>query len=529
MAKYNKKTVSATATPVATHEGGVGYKYAPKFELIALLASGIDNTFYEKESDRSTRLSNLIDEISKTDKTFVAKALVYARSVMGQRSVTHLGAALLAKHLRGDELGTAFYSKRSRNENKGGIVFRLDDMLEIASAYQFKNPETNPAKIAEGKKYKPFSNAIKNGFKLALEAADTYELAKYQAKSRDLSLVDIINLVHPKPRPEMEEVFKKLMSGELKQFNTVEDKNTKAGQDVAAKLKAGEITKEEAAKELTESKEENFAELITNRKIGYLALLRNLRNILNVASNSTLIKNACALLTDEKLIRKSLVFPHQIDLALEIMLSEFGTSKSAPFIKALNDAYELAIPNLTELFKNGTTAVVFDSSGSMSTPIALNNGKPGARGSEGAIAKAGLIAATLAKGIGADIYHFADYCEEIKFNPADSVNTIKKNCLSKQGRVGYGTEFNSIFRTIGNKYDRVFVISDMQGADALPKAAYTNTHIYSIDICGYGTTMFAPGSKLYKLFGYSSDIYELVKRVEIDPNVILTAIEAIEI
>jgi hypothetical protein len=31
------------------------------------------------------------------------------------------------------------------------------------------------------------------------------------------------------------------MSGELKQFNTVEDKNTEAGQEVAAKVKSGEL------------------------------------------------------------------------------------------------------------------------------------------------------------------------------------------------------------------------------------------------------------------------------------------------
>ncbi len=511
MARYNAKAKS-TVVPVVNHQGGVGYKYDPKSELVAILATGIDNKFYEKEGEREKRLANVIGEIAKKDKVFAAKALVYARTVMGQRTVTHLGAVELAKALAGDPLGARFYSKRARKGNAGGIIYRLDDMLEIAACYQIKNPG------------KPLSNAIKKGFKTALEAADEYELAKYQASNRDLSLVDIVNLVHPKPSEKMAPVFAKLMKGELKQFNTVEDKNTKAGQEVAAKVKAGKITKEEAATELAQAKEDNYAELIKTRKIGYLALLRNLRNILKTGSNRELIADACELLTDKKLIKQSLVFPHQIDLALEIMLDEFGASKATPFIKALNNAYELAIPNLTELFPAGRTAVVFDSSGSMSRPIALSNKN---RGSEAAIDKAALIAATLAKGIGADVYHFADRTAQIKFNPLDTVNTLKKKFLGKQGSVGYGTSFNTIMSTIGEKYDRVFVISDMQSGDG--PFGRTNAHVYSINIAGYGATSIKPGNKVYQLFGYSADIYELVKKVEIDPKALIKAIEAIEI
>jgi hypothetical protein len=79
----------------------------------------------------------------------------------------------------------------------------------------------------------------------------------------------------------------------------------------------------------------------------------------------------------------------------------------------------------------------------MSTPIKLANKNAG---SEQAIAKAALIAATLAKGINADVYHFANSTEQIKFNPLDSVNTLKNQFLANQGRVGFGTEFSSILK-----------------------------------------------------------------------------------
>jgi hypothetical protein len=492
--------------------------------------------------------------------------LIYARTKMTQRTVTHVGAVNLVKHLSGDKLGSKFFSKRSRKENKGGIIFRLDDMLEIWACYEAKNP---------GKRV---PNAISKGFKSAIEDADTYELAKYQAKTRDLSLIDIVNMVHPvesekngyveisvkdyeestkgskdpKVRERSKEYLKiaikdkvrvpalhALMLGLLKQFNTVEDKNTKVGQEVAAKVKSGEITKEEAKVELREAKEDNYSELIKNRKIGYLALLRNLRNILKNTKDKTLISGACELLTDEKLIKQSLVFPHQIDIALEIMLLEFSVSEMMAFSQALNKAYELAIPNLTELFPYGKTAVIWDTSGSMSGGMVsdgstVTHGWGIGSGSKGRFnktpsEKASLIGATLAKGIGADLYHFASGCEQIRFNPNDSVNTIKNLGISMSGRVGHGTDFQSIFTKIGNRYDRVFIISDMQGRDYVERMQHNNMHVYCIDIVGYGTTMFKPGSKVYGIYGYSAEIYELIKKVEQDPKALLAEIEAIEI
>lgn len=523
MTRYNTKA-KPTVQPVVNSQGGVGYNYDPKSELIAILASGLDNKFYEKIGDREQRLINVIGEVAKTDKIFAAKALIYARTVMGQRTVTHFGAVELAKHLAGDKIGSRFFSKRSRKENKGGIIFRLDDMLEIASCYFHMNPG------------KPLSNAIKKGFKIALESTDAYELAKYQAKTRELSLVDIVNLVHPKPSEKMAPVFTKLMEGKLKQFNTVEDKNTKAGQEVASMVKSGEITKKEAKEILREAKEDNYIELITSRKIGYLALLRNLRNIINTGADPKLISAACELLVDQKMIKQSLVFPHQIDLALEILLDEFG-AKATPFLTSLNKAYELSIPNLIELFSHGRTAVVIDTSGSMHG--SYNAIKIGGKSiNKSPIEKAALIGATLAKGIGGDLYQFSSTCEMIKYNPNDSFNTIKKTALSQEGRVGHGTSFSSIFDTIrGIKYDRIFIISDLQGGDSIiSNSSYTQyvskygmPYIYTIDLQGYGTTMFKKDKKLIQIFGYGSDIYEYCRTSEIDPQVVIKAIEAIEI
>jgi hypothetical protein len=213
---------------------------------------------------------------------------------------------------------------------------------------------------------------------------------------------------------------------------------------------------------------------------------------------------------------------------LEVLLGEFPSSNTEmrKVITALNKAYELSIPNLTELFTSGRTAIVYDTSGSMSSSIQLGGGK---RGSASALEKATLIAATLAKGINADVYQFADRCVSVNYNPLDSVNTIKNHFYSEKGKAGGGTDFRTIFSKIGSNYDRVFVISDEQGATTLEKSAYSNMHVYSINLCGYGTTMFKPGGKIYSIFGYGSDIYELVKKVEVNTNALIDEINKIEI
>jgi len=557
MGKYNSHQVSATkAEPnVTTYENGNGFAKDPIVELVGILATGVDNTFYETSETREARILSLIDKIG--DKELVAKAIVYVRSVVGQRATTHFASAVLARYLSGTELGTHFFTKRVRGENRGGVVYRLDDMMEIAGAYMALN---------NGKK---LSNAIKRGFKSVIENADKYQLAKYQLKTSSISLLNIVKLVHPReteiqgvvsvPKAKLLKAVKghvlyeeqahkltrnisddgevtiptlfALTLGLLKQFNTVEDKNTKSGQDVSAKVASGELSVEQAKVELDDLKGENFVELIDTKKIGYLALLRNLNNIIKLG-HSTLKEKVSALLIEPEFIKKSLVFPHQIDLALEFLLQEHSPSDLGSILTALNKAYELSIPNLEDYF-TGKTAVVLDSSGSMTSLITLANKK---QGSKSAIEKASLVASTLAKATNADVYHFANYTQPININPLDSVNTIKKVIASKQGSVGYGTAFDTIFPSLKGRYDRVFIISDMQGKDSVINSFKEyeklngNTYVYSINVCGYPTEMFnSKHPRVFSLEGYTQDIYELIKKVEFDPKAVLNDIKAIVI
>ena len=571
MSKYNKP-VEKTVRQSTTHQGGVGFTQTPEKELIGILATGLDNTYYENENDRDKRFCEVFNKIAHKDKEFAAKSLVYARTKFGQRTVTHRGAVELIPFLQGDSLGKRFFSKRQRNKNEGGVVYRIDDMTEILACYLAKNG--NDA---------PIPNAIKKGFKDAIENADAYQLAKYQMKNKAVSLVDIVNLVHhretdiqgtidvpvevyhkavqgtkfattsllPPLTKDVEKgltvkvpTLQALVLGILKQFNTVEDKNTEAGKVVAEKVKAGELTQEEAEKQLNEAKTDNFRDLIETKKIGYLALLRNLRNILKT-NDAELLAKAEELLVTKEFIRKSLVWPHQIDLALEVLLVEFSGRGMNSLASTLGTAYELSIPNLKELIPEGKTAIVFDSSGSMQGRRQISiSAKQHINTSPAE--KAALVAATFAKGVGGDVYHFADYTKQIKgWNPADSFNSIKKEFLSHNGEVGYGTAFASsieLFERENKQYDRVIIISDCQDGrgwyrsggtieDALKSYSkkFGTPYVYIIDVTGYEVVSGKPGQRVFRMAGYTQDIYECIPQLEINPNVVIDEIKAINI
>ena len=567
MSKYNTKTEPVVQKTV-THQGGTGLTQRPEAELIGILATGMGNNFYEKETEREKRFKEVLGKVAKKNPTFAAKALVYARTVFGQRSVTHFGAVELIPILQGNELGKRFFSKRDKKAERGGIIWRLDDMAEILAAYIAKNG------IKQEDKW-TLPNSIKKGFKDALEHADTYELAKYQLKNRGVSLVDIVNLVHPVETPKngfiyvTEDLYKKavdgtkfankdynknekgevqvpavraLILGILKQFNTVEDKNTESGKVVAEKVKSGEITKEQAATELNEAKTENYKELIEEKKIGYLALLRNVRNILKT-NDMDLLDKACELLIDQKFIQKSLVWPHQIDLALEVMTLEFNGTQLKKVAQALGTAYELSIPNLEHLLPEGRTAIVFDTSGSMGSVnrIPLDPKDVKKVINKMPAEKAALIAATFAKGVGGEVYHFASGSEQITgWNPTDSVNTLKQKFMSYNGRQGHGTDFGAcfkLFERMNKQYDRVLIISDEQDGYGNVESNYKGycqkfgtPYVYIINVTGYAPT--APiknGDRVFRLYGYSADIYEKIPRLEMNVNEVIDAINRIEI
>ena len=472
MTRFNQKS---TGTKTVNLAGGEAYMQNPKLELLSILLTSFANDqFYRSGDDTFDRLRQLLNQ---NNAMFAAKAAVFARTKFGMRSISHVLASELAKYLSGEKWAKDFYN---------AIIYRPDDMMEIISYH---------------KQHGKISNAMKKGFAKAFDKFDEYALAKYKGESRDFKLIDLVNLIHPIPVERNAEALASLVKGELKSFDTWETELSNAGQ----------IANSEEEKE--ELKKGVWIKLIREKKIGYFALLRNLRNIIEQAPE--IINEAIELLLNESLIKKSLVLPFRFTTAFEEIQKLNNGKIIREVMIALNKAVDISVNNVPKF--DGDTLVVLDTSGSMV-------GKPAQIGS--------LFAAVLVKSNNADLMTFSDRAYYQNVNYLDSTITISQSIRFAMG----GTNFHDIFRVTNKKYDRIIILSDMQGwigydtptkdFNLYKQITGANPFIYSFDLNSYGSMQF-PENNVYCIAGFSEKIFDIMKLLEQDRNAFINEIEKI--
>lgn len=475
--KFNLTKRKASAPDTLNLAGGEAHAQSAKMEMVAiLLTSMLEKQYYRAADVTANRLRELVAAVE--DKNFIAKAALYARNEAGMRSVTHLVAGELAKAVKGAAWTARFFDK---------IVRRPDDALEVLAYYMSKFG-------------KPVPNSLKKGLGAALARFDEYQLAKYRRSDAAISLVDVVNLVHP-PHTE---ALSKLVKGTLKAAETWETKLTQAGQAAESEDEASEL------------KREAWVKLVRDRKIGYFALLRNLRNILQTAPEVE--AEAITMLTDEKLIRKSLVLPFRYLTALEA-LQGASVPNAGKVMAALSKAVDKSLANVPKF--DGKTLIALDDSGSMM-------GKP--------IKIGALFTAVLAKSNDVDVLLFSDSARYVSLNTRDSTLTLAQ-WIEGQAKAA-GTNFHCIFQEAKRAYDRVIILSDMQGwighnppASAFAeyrKRTKSDPKVFSFDLQGYGTLQF-PERNVFCLAGFSDKTMDTLTFLDSDKQALLKEIEAIEL
>lgn len=447
MTKFNKKE------KVKNLAGGMAYSQEKEMSLLALLlTSFVDDKFYESSKQNQERLFALLETC---DKEFCAKAILYARREFGMRSITHVAASMLARRISGEKWAKNFYDK---------IVYRLDDMTEIIALHLSSKQK--------------LSNAMKRGFASAFERFDAYQIAKYRGEGNKVKLVDAVNLVHPKKSPKNGDAIELLVKGELKSFDTWENMLSAAGNDIEAKKKV-------------------WYNLLSENRLGYMALLRNVRNIISL-KDDRLSKMCLDALVNADAIHKSLVLPFRFSTAYEQL-----SSLDSNAMRAINRASEISCDNVPKLDRK--TLIALDTSGSMF-------GRPSQIAS--------FFAAVLLKTNDCDLMTFNNNSSYKYVNTDDSLMTIQSQLRFSGG----GTNFPSVFQCADKKYDRVIILSDMQSwmGPYSPKGAYLeykqkfgieSCKVYSIDLAGYGTLML-PEKDVYCLAGFSEKIFDLMALME---------------
>lgn len=548
--RFSRKRDGLPYADSANFAGGPAYGQSPRLELVCLvLATFFTDTFYESANETLDRLVRLL---RSEDPKFAAKLALFARNECGMRSASHVIAAETAGRVKGESWVRGFLEK---------VVRRPDDAVEILAYYMREHG-------------KPVPNAIKKGLKAAIEKFDGYQLAKYRCEGREISLVDLVNIVHPAPNAKNAEALSGLVNGTLKAFDTREVELSKAGQEA----------KGEAAK--AEAKREAWKGLIAGGKLGLLALVKNLRNLVEQADLETVMA-AAEMLRDRGAIQRSLVLPFRfIDAMYALRREPDGLRpkparrrhKKAAAVKscavwiretgevifdderqqagigpeaveeppadtepeidqervrreqaekrrvlegALSEAAQHALANVPKL--EGRTVIMLDCSGSM-------QGRPYEIGA--------TFAAALARTNGADIILFDTGAKHLDMAEKPEgifgfVEAMMSQCT------GGGTDFDCPFKLLereGARYERIVIFSDMQAwvsDDACQrefkryaKRVGGKPKLYSFDLAGYGTMQF-PEESVYCMAGWSDRALELMGLLEEDADALARRIEAV--
>lgn len=337
-------------------------------------------------------------------------------------------------------------------------IQRADELPELLALYW-----------QDGKR--PLSKQLKQGLAKAFRKFDAYALAKYN-RERAVTLRDVMFMVHPKPKDDAQAaIWKHLADGTLQSPDTWE-----------VALSGGA------------DKRETFERLLREGKLGYLALLRNLRNMQEASVDPKLVRDAI-------LARKGAqrVLPFRYLAAARACVQ---------FEPALDEAMQAAIADLPKL--TGTTVVLVDVSCSMDCKLSTR--------SDLSRTDAAASLAVLVNSDGKRVYSFSNKVKEV---PARQGMAGIEAILKSQPH--NGTDLAGAVRYINAHIpcDRLIVITDEQattGAVPDPVAPLA----YMINVASYQNGVGY--RKWTHIDGFSENVIRYIHELESEFAVRLEAV-----
>ncbi len=311
MSLFNRKNTRKTVNS----EDFPAYPMEKKKELVTAVLTTLfgEPKFYGSTDEKIVQLAT---ESAKSDPEFLFKLTCYARNVGNLRSVSHVLACVIAREAR----------EYTRPVIRS-IVVRPDDITEIMSCYR----------LMYGK---PFPNAMKREIAQVIQRFDEYGLAKYNRKHASMKFRDVLRITHPTPRDEQTAtLFRKVLDDTLETPYTWETVLSERG-----------------------NTKEVWEELIASGQVGYMALLRNLRNIVESGAD---VSPVLKLLSDPEMVKKSRQLPFRF-LSAYLMLR-----KEELVTPEIHDALEQALLTSVDNMETipGRTLIAVDVSGSMGLPV----------------------------------------------------------------------------------------------------------------------------------------------------------------
>lgn len=458
MAKLNRKT---NPDPIHTHEGGRAKRVNTEAQLRRITQACMlwEDQFYVDGKTVAGQIETLVgDLINQNNADAVVLAAVEAREINKLRHVPLLIAAIYASKVSGDSRVSVLI------EN---VVRRADELAEFLAIY------ANVIGVSPKELRQRIPAQVKKGLAAAFTKFDEYQLAKYNRKA-DITLTDVLRLVHPDPKAENADARARLAAGTLRTPDTWET-NLSAGAD----------------------KRETFTRLIKDGKLGYMALLRNLRNMDSAGVDHSLIKDA---LVARKGAHNVLPFRY------------IAAVRHAPWAAdALDEAMIASIDDLPQF--SGETVLLLDHSGSMTSNI---SGKGDMSRADAAGALAGLFPGrkrvfSFSSG-GWDSNKLNDAAiSRLKEHPSYKGLAMVSNFIenAKWGGTNLGAAIRAVGKATPNA-DRLIVLTDEQAHDRVGKGHTGNN--YMINVAAYRNGV-GYGDWLH-IDGWSENVFRYIHAYE---------------
>jgi 60 kDa SS-A/Ro ribonucleoprotein len=505
---FNNKAKAQKTT--INHEGAKAFTMTPELELYtAVVTSTLSDKFYENGGERVERIRLLM---KRCDPVFVAKLAIYAREQMHLRSMPLVLSVELAKIHAGNDLVSRLVER---------VIQRADELTEILAYYAMANGRT------ETKTMNKLSKQVQRGVAGAFSKFDAYQFAKYN-RDGQIKLRDALFLTHPKAQNDAQQaLFDQIAKNELETPYTWETELSALGQM--------QFTTPTAKSQAFSLK---WEQLIDSNKVGYMAMLRNLRNILEANVSGKHIEKVCEMLSDPMLVAKSKQLPFRF-LAAYREVKEVQSGYTTAVLAALEAAVAASVINLRGFGYNTSVTIACDVSGSMQQPISPK--------SKILAYDIGLMLGMmlLSKCKNAEAGMFGDTWKVVNM-PSKSILSNVQEFYRREGEVGYSTNGYLVIEDLikRNKVvDKVMLFTDCQLwnsnqgyntiSDSWSKYRNTiapNVKLYLFDLAGYGNTPLdlSKGNGVHLIAGWSDKIFDVLSAIEEGGNAI-KMINAIEI
>lgn len=410
------RTNTRPKNALRTHEGAPAVPLKDIAALRRATSSAMlwESEFYEDGVSIAERIQSLAATVP------VKQVADLAIELRTQANMRHVALWLVISVIE-RRLGSAFDTASLIYE----VCRRADEPGELLALY-WKNGR------------RPIPAAMRRGLARAMGRFDAYQLAKYN-RAATVTIKDVLRLAHPKAaNDEMADTYGRLINGTLAAPDTWEV-GLSGGAD----------------------KRETFERLLREGKLGYLALLRNLRNMSDAGVDVALVREAI-------LARKG---------ARDVLPFRYvAAARAAPrFEPQLDEALCAAVADMPIL--RGETIVLVDVSGSMDAPLS---------------SKSDLTrmdaAATLASVIHGNVRVFTFSSKVVEVPPRRGMAGVS---AIKKSQSHLGTELGAAVRHINAiEHDRLIVITDEQASAPVGPASASRAYMINVasaqNAIGYG-------------------------------------------